>query len=508
MSTAAQGSPLRLYNTLSRTIETFEPAIPGRVRMYVCGMTVYDYCHIGHARAMITFDVVVRWLREKGLDVTYVRNHTDVDDKIIARALELGEDPLALSARFIEALETDLGRLGLVEPDVSPKVSTHIDAIIDMIRSLIDRGHAYVTDGGDVWFSVESFPRYGQLSGKRLDDLRAGERIAVDDRKRHPGDFALWKAARPGEPAWDSPWGRGRPGWHIECSAMATRHLGETFDIHGGGIDLVFPHHENEIAQAECATGHSPFARYWMHNGHLTLVDDEGTPVKMSKSLGNVINIRDLLDEVPAEAVRILYLDSHYRKPLPFSRQRLQDALMAAERVYLARQALETMAAREPAAPASQVAADLGGDAQALYELAQGFEPRFAAAMDEDFNTARALGELFELVRAVNRFANHRKWWKRSSALAAMVLPCFDLAGRVLGVGGTDSTAFFDELTDKLLARAGLDRADIEARIDARQQARADKDWARADALRDELDALGVVVMDGPQGTTWRMRVG
>ena len=499
---------LRVYNTLSRELEDFAPADPDHVRMYVCGMTVYDYCHIGHARAMITFDMVYRWLKERGWRVTYVRNHTDVDDKIIARAAELGEHPLALSQRFIEALDEDLGTMGMDAPTHEPKVSDCIPQIIAMVQRLVDKGHAYATEGGDVWFAVESFDRYGRLSGRKLEDLRAGERIAVNSVKRHPGDFALWKGAKEGELSWESPWGQGRPGWHIECSVMSTESLGQTFDIHGGGIDLVFPHHENEIAQSECATGEHPYARVWMHNGHLTLVDDEGAPIKMSKSLGNVIRIRDLAAQVPNEAVRILYMESHYRRPLPFSQARLGECLMGAERVYLARQVLEAMAARPVAATPEELARDLGEDAVALLETVRGFSEAFRAAMDEDFNTSRALAELFELVRATNRYANHKKWWKRSAALAQEALACFDLAGRVLGVGGRSSEAFFTELTDKLLHQAELSRADVDDKVAQRNAARAAKDWAAADALRDALDALGVVIMDGAEGTTWRMRVG
>ncbi len=499
-------SQLVLYNTLSRREEPFQPLEPGKVRLYVCGMTVYDYCHIGHARAMVTFDVVVRWLRERGLEVRYVRNHTDVDDKIILRALELGEDPLALSRRFIAALDEDLDRLGLLRPDVEPKVSEHIGPIIAMIQRLIDRGHAYAVEG-DVWFSVESFPRYGQLSGKRLEELRAGERIAVDERKRHPGDFALWKASKPGEVSWPSPWGPGRPGWHIECSAMSAEHLGERFDIHGGGIDLVFPHHENEIAQSECSSGQHPMAQTWMHNGHLTLVDEQGDAIKMSKSLGNVIRIRDLLDEAPAEALRLVYLDGHYRKPLPYGPSRLQDALGAVERVYLARQAMEAVAATGEGRPPQALADEQQGDTAELWAAVQAFPAQFAEAMDDDINTARALSALFELSRLANRFANQRKRWKGAGPLAQQALAAFDLAGRVLGIGGRDSATFFAELTEKLLRRRGLRRADIEQRVQARQRAREARDWAVADALREELEQLGVVVMDGPEGSTWRLRV-
>lgn len=500
---------LRVYNTLSRQLEDFVPAEPDHVRMYVCGMTVYAPCHIGHARAMICFDVVYRWLRESGYRVTYARNHTDVDDKIIARANELGEAPLDLAARFIARLDRDLAALGLAEPTVAPKVSDHIDDIVTMTARLIEKGHAYASASGDVWFAVESFSDYGKLSGRKLEDLRAGERVAVNTDKRHPGDFALWKSAKSGEVAWDSPWGPGRPGWHIECSAMSSEHLGTTFDIHGGGIDLVFPHHENEIAQSECATGHSPYASVWMHNGHLTLLDDEtGDPIKMSKSLGNVINISDLVEEVPREAIRILYMESHYRRPLPFSRGRLGDCLQAAERVYLARQVLEAMAERPVAATPEELARDLGEDAVALVEAVRGFKEAFSAAMNDDFNTSRALAELFELVRATNRYANHKKWWKRSSSLAQEALECFALAGRVLGVGDRTSAAFFEDLTTKLLLRAQLTREDVDAKVNARNAARAAKDWSAADSLRDELDGLGVVIMDGSEGTTWRMKVG
>ncbi|HJN73791.1 MAG TPA: cysteine--tRNA ligase, partial [Myxococcota bacterium] len=318
---------MQVYNSLGRTLQTFEPAEPGRVRMYVCGMTVYDLCHIGHARAMISFDMVFRYLKWKGFEVTYVRNHTDVDDKIIERAAERGEDPLELSARYIRLLDEDLCALGLHEPTEQPKVSDNIDAIIALAEQLIARGHAYHS-GGDVYFAVETFADYGKLSNMKLEDLEAGKRVAVGDRKRNPADFALWKAARDGEIAWDSPWGQGRPGWHIECSVMSMKHLGERFDIHGGGIDLIFPHHENEIAQSECGTGHAPFATYWLHNGHLNIeVSAGGDCEKMSKSLGNVINIRDILEEVPAEALKLLYLGSHYRSPLPYSAARLAEAM-------------------------------------------------------------------------------------------------------------------------------------------------------------------------------------
>ena len=494
-------SPLRLTNTLSRTVETFEPAVPGKVSMYVCGMTVYDYCHIGHARAMITFDLVYRWLTERGYDVTYVRNHTDVDDKIIARAAELGEHPLALSARFIEYLDEDLAALGLRVPTAQPKVSDSIEGIIAMTATLIERGHAYDVDG-DVYFAVESFEGYGKLSGKRLDDQRAGERVDVDSRKRHPGDFALWKSAKPGEVAWASPWGDGRPGWHIECSVMATAALGDTFDIHGGGIDLVFPHHENEIAQSECATGHAPFAKYWMHNGHVTMGE-----TKMSKSLGNFIRIRDILREVPAEALRLLYAESHYRSPLPFSSDRLMECVVALDRLYHAKEVLEGMATQQPGASAEALVVELGEPAAELHAKATGFAAAVRGSMDDDFNTAASVGHLFELVRAVNRFGNNKKWLTRSAALAGPALEAFALAGRVFGVGALPAEEWFHQVRERRLAALGKTESDIQARIDARIDARTAKDWAAADDIRAELDALGVVLMDGAQGTSWRMKV-
>ena len=501
---------LQLYNTLSRSLEDFQPIEPGKVRIYVCGMTTYDYCHIGHARAMMSFDVVVRYLRHAGYEVTYVRNHTDVDDKIIARAAELGEPPLALSARFIDALDQDLDALGLIRPDIAPKVSEHIDGIVAMTATLVDKGHAYPADNGDVYFAVESFDRYGKLSGRKLDELRAGERVAVDPNKRNPGDFALWKGAKEGEVAWDSPWGKGRPGWHIECSVMSSAHLGERFDIHGGGIDLIFPHHENEIAQSECAHGSHPMANHWMHNGHLSVVerDEDGQwqQIKMSKSLGNVIRIRDVLAEMPAEALRWVYVQSHYRSPLPYSAEALQDAMATMSRVYEAKERATEIAAKEPKASAEQLAKESGA-AKELYALAAGFQDAFNEAMDQDFNTAKASSLLLELVRTVNRLSNDKSMRKRGAALMAMVLGAFETSAKVLGIGGMDPEAFFAELRDKQAAVRGLDTAWVEAQLVARTQARTDKDWAAADQIRDALLDKGVQIMDNPSGVTWRVQL-
>ena len=502
---------LRVHNSLSRQLELLEPAEPGHVRMYVCGMTVYDYCHIGHARAMLTFDVVYRHLQHRGYKVTYVRNHTDVDDKIIARANELGEHPLALSERFIQALDEDLGALGLRKPTIEPKVSDNIDGIIALNQKLVDRGHAYEVEG-DLYFDVTSYEDYGKLSGRKLEDLRAGERVTVDTRKQHPGDFALWKAAKPEEGLdWESPWGRGRPGWHIECSVMSMKHLGQSFDIHGGGIDLLFPHHENEIAQSECATGCKPFSRVWLHNGHLTLVetqaDGEESEIKMSKSLGNVIRIRDILKEVPHEALRLLYLGAHYRSPLPYSSDRLGEATGSLNRIYSAKESAQLIAAKPATGkqPPEKLAKELG--AQDLWALASNFTERFNEAMDQDFNTAKAVGLLFELTRTVNRLANKKAVKKRGGPIFAKALEAYAVTADVLGIGGMEPTDFFNELKYKRIQSTGLDAAWVEARLEARLQARSEKDWAAADAIRDELLAQGVEVMDSAGGVDWRVRV-
>jgi len=501
---------LRVYNTLSRSLEDFVPEEEGHVKMYVCGMTVYDYCHIGHARAMLSFDMIFRWLKERGYAVTFVRNYTDVDDKIIARAAEVGEAPLALSERFIAALNEDLDRLGLALPDEQPKVSEHIDEIIALTQRIVDNGHGYESEGS-VYFAVESFAEYGKLSGKKLDDLRAGERVALDSRKRHPGDFVLWKATKPGEEGacWDSPWGPGRPGWHIECSAMSMRYLGESFDIHGGGIDLLFPHHENEIAQSECGTHRQPFARYWLHNGHLNITttgeDGADEEVKMSKSLGNVIRIRDILDQVPAEALRLVYMESHYRSPMPYSADRLATATQSLDRLYQAREAIEQAAQRPQNESADELAKSYGEPAQELKDLIERFDDSFSSAMDDDFNSARAMSHLWEIVRATNRFFGLKKARKRGAALATAALATFDRAGRVLGIGGQPAASWFEGLKALHLSRIGKTDAEIMQRIADRDAARKAKDYAASDTIREELTALGVSVMDTPQGTSWRV---
>ena len=456
---------LSLYNTLTRQKEIFTPIEAGKARMYVCGMTVYDYCHLGHARVMVVFDMVSRWLRASGLDVTYVRNITDIDDKIIKRATENGESLQALTQRFIEAMNQDADALGIVRPDIEPRATDYVTEMHHLIAQLIANGKAYPAPNGDVYFAVRSFEGYGKLSGKSLEDLRAGERVEVDANKRDPLDFVLWKAAKSDEPAeakWASPWGEGRPGWHIECSAMSCAHLGEHFDIHGGGADLQFPHHENEIAQSEGAHGHA-YVNYWMHNGFIR-VDNE----KMSKSLGNFFTIRDVLTQFDAEVVRFFILRAHYRSPLNYADAHLNDARHALTRLYTAlKNVLPT------AAP---------------LDWMQPYPARFQAAMDDDFNTVEAMAVLFELASEVNKTGSG------------------DLAGQLYALGGVlgllqrDPAVF---LQGEEVA-GGLDAAAIEALIVARREARAATNWAEGDRIRDELTAAGIVLEDGAQGTTWR----
>jgi cysteinyl-tRNA synthetase len=490
-------APFRLYNTITRMVETFSPLEPGRILLYVCGVTVYDNAHVGHARAMVVFDVIVRYLRHRGWDVHYVRNFTDVDDKIINRAAELGEDPLALSRRYIDAFRRDSAALGLIPPTEEPMVSESIDTIVELIGMLVDRGHAYVSDGS-VWFAVETDRAYGKLSGQKVEELRSADVGS----KRAPADFALWKAAKPGEPAWESPWGPGRPGWHIECSAMARSCLGDMIDIHGGGLDLVFPHHENEIAQAECGTGREPFARYWMHNGLLTMMK---SGQKMGKSLGNVVDLVDLLKLYPAEALRLYYLQDHYRSPLPWNVAALPDALCKLARLYEAREVAEQMGGSEDP---DAVVESLGRDAKTVLELGRAFEDRFHAAMDEDFNSAQALGHAFELARAINRFSAHKKARRRGGPVVAPALAGLTLLEQAFGLLTQDPAAFQEEVKVKCLADMDLSRDEVERLIADRSAARADKDWARADTIRDQLSTLGIVVMDRAGGEVeWKVRL-
>jgi cysteinyl-tRNA synthetase len=457
---------LKIYNTLTRDKAVFRPIEPGKVRMYVCGMTVYDYCHLGHARVMVAFDVVYRYLRELGYEVTYIRNITDIDDKIINRANERGEPFSTLTERFIAAMHEDASALGILPPTDEPRATGHLPEILRMIETLIARGHAYVADNGDVYYSVGSFPGYGRLSGKDPEDLRAGARVEVGEAKRDPLDFALWKAAKPGEPAWTSPWGDGRPGWHIECSAMSTCALGNHFDIHGGGADLQFPHHENEIAQSEGATG-EPFVNLWMHNGFVRVNEE-----KMSKSLGNFFTVREILARYRPEEVRYFILTSHYRSPLNYDDESLQAARAALTRLYTALRGLPQVAPS-------------GGEA---------FRERFSAAMDDDFNTPVALAVLFDLVREVNRLRADEEG--TAAALGALLRQF----GGVLGILQSDPDAYLQGGSDE----GGLSDAEIDSLIGQRRSARQAKQWAEADRIRDALTAAGVVLEDGAQGTVWR----
>ncbi|MGD0585932.1 MAG: cysteine--tRNA ligase, partial [Oryzomonas sp.] len=388
---------LRVYNTLSGEKETFVPLIPGRAGMYVCGVTVYDYCHIGHARANVVFDVIYRYLRYAGYDVTYVRNYTDIDDKIINRANQEGVDYCTITDRYIQAFDEDMERLGLAKPTVEPKATDHIGGIIAIIETLISKGHAYESEG-DVYYAVETFPDYLKLSKRNLDEMKAGARVEVGDKKRHPMDFALWKDSKPGEPWWQSPWGKGRPGWHIECSAMSMEFLGATFDFHGGGKDLIFPHHENEIAQSEAANG-CRFVRYWLHNGFVNINSE-----KMSKSLGNFFTIRQVLEKFDPETLRFFILSAHYRSPIDFSDQNLDEARTGLERIYSCLAALDEALLGNPETPELAAVEPLTEAGMDLQERLENLIPRFSEAMDDDFNTAQVLGMLFDAVRASNRF--------------------------------------------------------------------------------------------------------
>ncbi len=456
---------LKIYNTLSRNKEAFTPRIEGKVGMYVCGMTVYDYCHIGHARVMVVFDTVARYFRYLGYDLTYVRNITDIDDKIIKRANENGEDFSALTERFIDAMHEDERALAVLPPDIEPRATQSMDDILAMIQQLIDNGLAYVGGNDDVFYSVNKFAKYGQLSGKNLDELQAGERVEVDNAKRNPLDFVLWKMAKAGEPAWESPWGQGRPGWHIECSAMSTCCLGTHFDIHGGGMDLQFPHHENEIAQSEGATG-DKFVNLWMHNGFVRVNEE-----KMSKSLGNFFTVREVLKQYRPEIIRFFILSSHYRSPLNYSDEQLDEAQTALTRLYTALRGIEI------------------STEQADKKLIAEFEN----AMNDDFNTAVALSVLFEIARELNKTDAGERQQTLAYTLKFLSLH--------LGILQDDPDTFLKGGNDA----DGLTEEDVNTLIQQRIDAKKEKNWALADQIRDQLKDQGIVLEDAPGGiTTWR----
>ena len=483
---------LRVYNTLSGEKEPFVPLVPGKAGMYVCGVTVYDNCHIGHARAYISFDVIYRYLRYSGYDVTYVRNYTDIDDKIIKRANQEGSDYRTVADRYIQAFDEDMQRLGMEKPTIEPKATDHIGGIIAIIERLIERGHAYASEG-DVYFAVGTFPEYLKLSGRNLEEMQAGARVEVGEKKRNPMDFALWKGSKPGEPWWESPWGRGRPGWHIECSAMSMEFLGKTFDIHGGGKDLVFPHHENEIAQSEAANG-CMFVRYWLHNGFVNINAE-----KMSKSLGNFFTIREVLERFDPETLRFFILSAHYRSPIDFSDQNLEEARAGLERIYSCLAAMDAVPEQAAGTGAGQPPS-----AVELQERVEQFPQRFRDAMDDDFNTAQTLGLLFEIVRAVNRYLAETT--DPDSALISQARRLFCDAGGVLGLFASSPAGWLEEIRATLAGRADITPEEIEALIAERAEARRAKNFARSDEIRDLLLQKGIQLLDSPQGTTWNVK--
>ena len=458
---------LTVYNSFSRKKEPFQPLEPGKIGLYVCGMTVYDYCHLGHARVMVAFDAITRFLRHTGWDVQYVRNITDIDDKIIKRANENGEPHNQLTERFIQAMHDDAAKLGVLPPNQEPKATDTIDAMLGMINTLMEKNCAYQASNGDVYFSVESYAQYGELARKNLDDMQVGERVGADELavKKSPLDFVLWKIAKPDEPSWDSPWGKGRPGWHIECSAMSTQLLGHTFDIHGGGADLLFPHHENERAQSECATG-CHFANTWMHVGFVQ-VDNE----KMSKSLGNFFTIREILEQFDAEVVRLFLLSSHYRSQLNYSLSQLEQTQNSLDTLYQALRGLD-------------LDSDIEIDDQNV------FRQRFDAAMNDDFNTPEAIAVLFDVAKLVNTAKQEGEDYANELGMILCDL------GEIIGLLERDPEDYFK--------RGDVDPAQVEALIQQRNDARASKDWVKADEVRDRLSEMGIVLEDNANGTIWR----
>ena len=460
-------SALKIHNTLTKQKETFVPINKGEVNLYVCGMTVYDFCHIGHARVMVVFDVVSRYLKYLGYNVKYVRNITDIDDKIITRSIESGEDFKQLTKRFIDEMHQDEASLNVLSPDIEPLATDSMEAIITMIEQLIANDNAYVGPNNDVYYCVESFENYGQLSGRKLDDMNAGERVDVDSSKRNPFDFVLWKSAKPDEPSWSSPWGNGRPGWHIECSAMATCCLGNHFDIHGGGMDLQFPHHENEIAQSEAATGEK-YVNTWMHNGFVR-IDDE----KMSKSLGNFFTVRDVLKKYRGEEIRFFVLSSHYRSPLNYSEEQLNESRSALERLYTAIRDVEPK----------------------RHHIKSDYIERFEEAMNDDFNTAKAISVMFECANDINKQRSLDP--EQASLMAGDLLQMAE----PLGLLAQDPNEYLQSTTG---SDAAISNDDIDSQVTKRLQAKADKDWALADQIRDELKAQGVIVEDKGKETSWR----
>jgi len=473
---------LKVYNTLHGKKEEFVPIKEGKVGMYVCGPTVYDTSHIGHARSVVVFDTIFRWFTQLGYEVTYVRNFTDVDDKIIKKSNEIGQDCTTITEKYIDEFHNEMDALNVLRPTVEPKATEHIRHIIDFISMLIDKGKAYHVPGGDVYFSIESFKEYGKLSGRNPDDMRAGARIAVDEKKQSPLDFTLWKPAKPGEPFWESPWGDGRPGWHIECSAMSYEYLGEGFDIHGGGKDLIFPHHENEIAQSEAVFG-GQFVKYWIHNGFVDINNE-----KMSKSLGNFTMIKEVLEKYSPEVIRMFLLSNHYRSPIDYSEDSMKEVSLGLDRIYAFLERLLNVGV---------VVSDT--EKGMLWD-------EFSSAMNEDFNSAKALANIFEAVKKGNRLLDDCNDTPNEALFSTLGLVYNDIkaAANILGIFLQDPHAFFKTKKDKGVTALAIDSSEIEDLIQQRTDARKNKNFSRADEIRDQLQGMHIVLEDGPQGTTWR----
>jgi cysteinyl-tRNA synthetase len=476
--------PLRIYNTIERKKVSFVPVKPGKVSMYVCGPTVYDSCHIGHARSVVVFDVIFKYFKANGFDVTYVRNFTDVDDKIISRAGRTGVDPIELAEKYIKEFYADMDNLNIERATIEPRATEHIGKIIELIEVLMEKGLAYRING-DVFYSVEKFENYGKLSGRKLEDMEAGARVEVDERKRNPFDFALWKSLKPGEPSWESPWGKGRPGWHIECSAMSSAYLGETFDIHGGGKDLVFPHHENEIAQSEGAYG-KPFATYWIHNGFVNINNE-----KMSKSLGNFLLIKDILKSYHPDSVRLFLLSNHYRSPIDYNDKAMQESDSGLDKIYSLIERVEQK---------QDLIINVNDQAKGEYWV------RFAEAMDDDFNTAKGIGAVFDAVRHINRLMDENK--ENISADVRQIInsiyrDIMNIAG-VLGILSEKAETYFEKKRTKFLEKKEVDTSLIDSMVRERFEARKAKEWKKADEIRKKLTDMGVIIEDRPEGSVWK----
>lgn len=488
-----KGGLMRVYNTLTGRKEDLIPLTPGKVGMYACGVTVYDLCHIGHARSAIVFNMMRRYLKFRGLEVKYVRNFTDIDDKIIKRAAEEGIPWDEVARKYTEEYYKDMGRLGVEKADVEPKATEHIPEIVSIVKALVDKGYAYVING-DVYFEVKRFSDYGKLSKRDVEDMFAGARVEIDERKRNPIDFALWKSSKEGEPSWESPWGPGRPGWHIECTAMAIKHIGESFDIHGGGADLIFPHHENELAQSEAYTG-KPFVKYWVHNGFITI--DKG---KMSKSLGNFFTIREILEKFDPEVVRFFLLSTHYRSPIEFSDESLREAEASIDRYYTTVIRIDDFlkeVKEQPRPPAEE---------KSVEDMLSMFMEKFQVAMDDDFNSALALGHVFELIREVNKYLDTKPYGQKAKEFMSKAKELMRIAGNVLILFDKRPEEWYEALM--LTKKIPYTKEDILTKIKERQEARLSKDWAKADVVRKELEAEGIILEDKKDGTMWRVKIG